>query len=278
MQSRYLYGMGLRLLGTYQVKDDLAISPASVDVPYSELEDCAETQAQYGLLLALAPHVSFQLRASDPDVKVAGMKLWNSQWFLMLLSIIANHPVHFPIQSSGPASEIKQAKTFISNVHFGRSVFSEPRELTADEMQLAISLFPSFQSMLAVKRFTHACIVACNNHREPNASVRVAAIWSGIEALMGFDYELRFRLALSIAQVLETSHPARIQRFDEVKALYDQRSKCVHGTGLSDERQGVCYERSQRLLRELLIFFTERRSLMSAQELTELSLSSAGAT
>ncbi|RYE07027.1 MAG: hypothetical protein EOP22_19390 [Hyphomicrobiales bacterium] len=264
--------MGVSLEHDYEINEHLSLHRTKIDAPYFEMEECAETQEQYGLLISLAPHVTFELRASAETTEDALVRSWNGQWFLMLMSIVIDHPIHFPVQSSHSGADIRLAKTHIENVYFGQTVFAPPKMVSSDEVTRVTELYGTFSSMLGVKRFTHACVVACNSHREPNRSVRIAAIWSGIEALMGFDYELRFRLALSIAQVLESDGIARRQRFLAVRALYDQRSKCVHGAGLAEDALAQCLSDSRALLNELILFFAARGSLMGPDEWTQLSL------
>ncbi len=72
----------------------------------------------------------------------------------------------------------------------------------------------------------------CHSH---DSRLIAASLWTGIEALFNIDHELRFRLALYISVIAETEGTKRYEKFKKVKALYDTRSKIVHGRKISKE-------------------------------------------
>jgi hypothetical protein len=105
----------------------------------------------------------------------------------------------------------------------------EPRAFSQEELQTCSEIFPKFSNLIHDERFAHAASIAANNFNEPRLSIRMAALWSGIEALLGFEQELRFRISFAVASLLESEHSKRQERFSAVKRLYDLRSKSVHG-------------------------------------------------
>lgn len=115
--------------------------------------------------------------------------------------------------------------------------------------------------------------MASNNYNEPKHSIRVAAIWSGIESLLEFEHELRFRIAATVAYLLEPQEDNRYLRFKNVKKLYDLRSKCVHGSGTKDKDQNAAVTESLNLLCELLILSIKRGSMIESAEMERIFFS-----
>jgi len=81
----------------------------------------------------------------------------------------------------------------------------------------------------------------------------VARLWGGIEALFGVKTELVHRISIYCASLLTKRGPARTKKFHELKALYDLRSKAVHGAALSEEKLQAAVDESFNLLSALLL-------------------------
>lgn len=71
----------------------------------------------------------------------------------------------------------------------------------------------------------------CHNH---DPRLTAASLWAGIEALFNVEAELRFRLSLYISVVTEDEGEKRYEKFKKAKALYDTRSKIIHGRKIPD--------------------------------------------
>ncbi len=86
-----------------------------------------------------------------------------------------------------------------------------------------------FVEMLEVPRFRLAVDALTTHQHLVAPRMMVASLWSGIEALFGIQTELRFRLAITSASLLEPRGPKRIEQYRRIKRLYDGRSQAVHG-------------------------------------------------
>src|SRR5215211_5996085 len=103
--------------------------------------------------------------------------------------------------------------------------------------------------MLEVPKFRLAVEALTTHQHLVSLRMMAASLWSGIEALLGIQAELRFRITLSIASILEPRGEQRSARYRRVKKLYDIRSKAVHGITLSEN--------------ELISHVAETRKLLS---------------
>lgn len=92
-----------------------------------------------------------------------------------------------------------------------------------------------FEELLKDSRFSLAVESLCYCHLLRDARMMAATLWAGIEALCGVRNELRFRIALIAAAILEPRGQRRRDLFKRVQELYDIRSKVVHGADVSTE-------------------------------------------
>jgi hypothetical protein len=147
---------------------------------------------------------------------------------------------------------------------------NEARAVSKKELTNWATLLPNFTKLLEIDRFRFAASIAGTVYVHPNASVQVASIFSAIEALIDADNELRFRISMTIAKLLANGAEERAELFRKMKKLYDGRSKCVHGGGLSREKVIKCRDTSLEILRQLIIFLVIRNELPNRQRLEDL--------
>jgi hypothetical protein len=96
-------------------------------------------------------------------------------------------------------------------------------------------------------------------------------VWSGIEGILGFDHELRFRIALALAHILTNHEEDRISAMKQYAKLYDDRSKCVHGAKKPKNLTDSLSE-SKRILRALILIVVERGSPFEREDWDKLFL------
>jgi hypothetical protein len=114
--------------------------------------------------------------------------------------------------------------------------------------------------------FSIALIAAVEWRYTKDARTAIARLWIGIEALLGVDSELVFRLALYGSSLLEDRGELRLKRFQQIKKLYSIRSKTVHGGEVSSQDlQNAIYD-SFDLLRDLLILFIQNGEAFQQQD------------
>lgn len=115
--------------------------------------------------------------------------------------------------------------------------------------------FPAFNSLAAESesfRFALEAFVDCRFAKE--ARTAIARLWSGIEAMLGIDSELVYRISLVAASLLEARGDARKRRFEEIKKLYGLRSKAVHGDKLPEDKVSFALGGARDLLGELILW------------------------
>lgn len=131
--------------------------------------------------------------------------------------------------------------------------------------------FETFNGLAATSpAFRYGLEAAADWRFQTDRRAAVARLWSGVEALFGVKSELVFRLSLLVASLLEARGELRESRYKVVKKLYDQRSKAVHGTEMSDQALDDAMSDSYILLRDLLLRIAERGEMLSERDLERL--------
>lgn len=108
---------------------------------------------------------------------------------------------------------------------------------------------------------------AMNDWRfSPDMRAGVARIWAGIEALLGVSAEISFRIALISAALLHPRGQARLDRYRQIRSLYNARSKAVHGDKMSSEQLAEAAAQSCRLLQQLLWMCLDLGAVPSSEQ------------
>lgn len=264
-----ILGTGIRLEEPIAVTDRLTFEPFKLPEDVDELAKLSAHKADFGFCCAFSDAISFALRLAPDTPKAAIVNTWNNSWAMVWLAILIKSPVYWPLTihyfDDGKAPILR-----CSNFYNGAAMYSKPFEINAEALKNHFVLYDDFLSLVGDRRFTHAASVAATNYNEPKGSIRVAAIWSAIEALLGFDHELRFRISASVAKLLENGPEAQEKRFKEVRKLYDLRSKCVHGAAITQEDQENTIRDSLNLLCELLFLFVEKKSIPDKSDIDKV--------
>lgn len=128
-------------------------------------------------------------------------------------------------------------------------------------------------NLVADPRFRMA-VDSLNAHsHQSSLRLSAASLWAGVEGLLEITTELRFRISVMIASYLEERGAARISLYSRCKALYDQRSKAVHGSKITDEDLQAHIVEVRSLLSRMLVKIVENKKVPHAQEYEALILS-----
>ncbi len=103
------------------------------------------------------------------------------------------------------------------------------------------------------ERFRFALEAAVDWRYSKDKKIAIARLWSGIESLFKINTELVFRISLFTSSILAPRGPQRLLLFNQIKKLYDTRSKAVHGEPVSEEKLIQAVSDSFDVLRGLLI-------------------------
>jgi hypothetical protein len=123
--------------------------------------------------------------------------------------------------------------------------------------------------LLELPEFRLAVESLTTHHFASSERMMAATLWAGIEALFEIQSELRFRLAIQIASILEPRGSTRRDLYRRVKKLYDVRSKAVHGSALSKDKMDEHIVEVRALLSRLLCKFTELGKVPNEEELED---------
>ena len=148
----------------------------------------------------------------------------------------------------------------------------EPEKLVSeDDLKWVSNNLSCLRNLLLTSpAFGLAADALMSHNHAPNNRLTATALWSGIEALFDISAELRFRLASYVATVLEKRGAARLQKYRDIKRLYDARSKIVHGATMDDAALVQHILDVRNVLSLLLCFVIERGAILSSDEVEEL--------
>ncbi len=94
----------------------------------------------------------------------------------------------------------------------------------------------------------------------------LAIIWAAIESILGVSSEIVFRISLNIASVLVAKGEERLNKFNQIRKLYDLRSKVVHGSELKPEQTAMAVEESFLLLSDLVVNMIEKNRILTKSD------------
>jgi hypothetical protein len=89
------------------------------------------------------------------------------------------------------------------------------------------------------------------------ADSRIVDLVTAVEALVGTEVEISFRLSYRAAGILAGDDDARVTIYQDLRGFYDTRSRVVHGGTLSAKHLArlADYELLRRYVRQLLVAF-----------------------
>jgi hypothetical protein len=88
---------------------------------------------------------------------------------------------------------------------------------------------------------------------QSSARMSIATSWAGLEALIGIEHELSYRIPMYLAVLLSDDPESRVATRDRVKRLYGLRSRAVHGAQVKEPELISTAEKSWVLLRDVLM-------------------------
>ncbi|MCC7066285.1 MAG: hypothetical protein IT456_26055 [Planctomycetes bacterium] len=193
-----------------------------------------------------------RLRPDDPQ---SAMTLgW---WLVSAIRIRTLGDFLVPAVSDHPWGTIAALPELSCNIQLledvprSRRLTSAPA-LTAAHLAWVEQYLVSFAKLLQEARFRLAVDCLTTHQHEASMRMTAASLWTGIEALFAVMSELRFRLASLAAAYLEPRGDSRVQRYRQLKRLYDVRSKVVHGAALEPDAVATHVVVVRQLLGSLL--------------------------
>ncbi len=103
--------------------------------------------------------------------------------------------------------------------------------------------------------------------KDPRSAL--ARIWCGIEAICGISSELVYRVSLVCSALLEDRGEKRLKSFQNIKKLYNYRSKAMHGDDVPEEQMLNALFSSYHLLRDLILLTGEKGHVLTDKDFNE---------
>jgi hypothetical protein len=141
------------------------------------------------------------------------------------------------------------------------------------DLDWATTYFGAFDALLKEHRFQNAVRCYGNAHYLFDNDAKIMLLWAGIEGLLDIDSELRRRIALHAAILLDGTPEEKAAYFARIKKGYDVRSRVVHGGGAKPEALQQGFALAGEVLITLLRKCVELGRVPSAAELDERAAS-----
>jgi ribosomal protein L29 len=119
-------------------------------------------------------------------------------------------------------------------------------------------------------RFSTALDALCSYLHTERDRMKAAQLWVGIEAIFEVQFEISYRVPLLAALMLKPRGPGCKQLRDQVKKLYNERSKAIHGQEFKNAKEHV--HEVRKLLARLLTKIIEDGHLPNKDDFDDLAL------
>lgn len=252
-RDTYLYLQGLGVEHSIRLGEHVELRPARCEPNPDTIIALCKSEIDIGVAAIFLRQVTSQLHVTAKGPKQLAERAWNALWNAVLMSALYDRDVVCNFQCDTPAQELSTASHMeITNYHLRGLSPLPPRILGEEDIKWIESHVEAAWSLLDADSFQTAVHALASYRWNPHPRVRLAVLWSGVEGLFGIESELAFRLRLYIARFLEPQdEDKRRLLFANVRRLYSERSRAVHGSIMKDSVGGAI-EESAQLLRDLV--------------------------
>ena len=247
----FLFLNGLAVNRRTRLSEHLHLLPTTCSADPDLICKLLTKDIDVGVAILFLGGVQSQIHVVADTAEELAKRAWNSVWDAVLISALFHCDAICNFQSDTPAEKLTPTSNLrVTNYHLRGLSREEPRMITESEATWIGQNFEKARALLAEPAFQNAVhsLASYSWHSLPRA--RLALLWSGIEGLFDIDSELVFRLSLYAARFLEPSNEAqRMQIFKDVKRLYKNRSRAVHGSEIKGDANACVRESADLLLR-----------------------------
>ncbi|MBE6519315.1 MAG: hypothetical protein E7Z70_07285 [Thermoplasmata archaeon] len=245
----YLYVSGLKIPRTIRVGEGIFLSPVVCDPNPDDMINCMMkngngSEYDLGVLISTLRYTTSEIVVIKKSGKDLAIATWNSQWTIIAISAILNCHAMWYFQSNRSASEFGSS----SNVNIvSREIVCVPhsiREVTEKECEFIEKAIPVVEKLEIDSRFQTAISALWSSNMSPRPAIQAMIIWGGIESLFLIKNNIKNRLSEKISDFLNDESLK-----EEVKDLYNQRSKSVHEFSNNEEQ----FVKSSKMLLHRLI-------------------------
>ena len=146
-----------------------------------------------------------------------------------------------------PAEPVSAPSTSNAAFRIRRTV--EPRLLLADDFDWVRNNLAKIVQLTEDDSFQTAVEALCTYMLASNDRMKVAQLWAGVEAIFDIEYELRYRLATLSAKLLGLTSVQSREVYADMKTLYGERSKIIHGKQLAKNKDAHDAKVREHILR-----------------------------
>lgn len=269
------------VLGLNCDTEELALAPLAklqrVSEPPGEVELAAalENKAIFSAIGRYAYQIQHELTVSREHVENDQQAFNVAWWIVSALRIRALSEILIPAVADHSWSTIAAVTDGTCHAQLVEDVpqarrFGAPVQVQQVDLDWVSSNLTRFADLLEQPNFRLAVESLSTHHFSTSERMMVASLWAGIEALFGIQSELRFRLAVVVASVLEPRGEARRDLYRMVKQLYDTRSKAIHGSPLTKVKIEEHILEVRKLLSRLLCSFVEAGAVPTEEQVEAL--------
>ena len=146
----------------------------------------------------------------------------------------------------------------------------EPTTVNTDDLNWVKNHLKTVVELNKETRFSIALDALCSYLHTERDRMKAAQLWVGIEAIFEVQYEISYRLPLLAALMLNPRGQDCKQFRDQVKKLYNERSKAIHGKEFKNAKDHVTEVR--KLLAALLTKIIQDGQLPTKEDFDDLVL------
>lgn len=265
-----IMGHGLKLHDDFALVPGITISPITMLAITDSFgtDGIASLKKNFGAL-AMEPLANFSVLIEEPlGGQVLATKAWNALWIFSLLALSCRAPVISLYCVAEGTNDFT-----LANRNLIINPLPNPVCISTSQLQWAADHCARFNKLVDDERFRSSQRYYNNSHYLADYDARLMLLWAGIEGILDVQAELRHRIALHAAILLDGDAKAKSEHFSNVKKAYDIRSKVVHGSGADAASLNKAYEFTSRLLIGLLRKCVELGRVPPASELDQLAAS-----
>ena len=252
-KKTYLFLSGLKVQEAFRLRSGVELLPIRNRRRFRTVVLSDPNIYNRAFYVLLENNIRSQLVIRSTDPKSEAINAWNAQWDAILLGALFNCEIIANIQSDRSFDRVVESAEMHLTNPFMHGNALPPYLLKSQDVDWLKKYYCKAHALLgdATNVYSVAVHAMATYRWHTLPRVQLAILWSGIEALfVDVKAELSFRLAMCIALFLSGEDKKRaVQMYDEVRALYKDRSSAVHGSELKTKKKNPVSESAQLLLK-----------------------------
>lgn len=237
-----------------------------------ELSDALEDKLQLSRIWGYSSIIGYELFIEDNSGDYDFRGGFLAYYLLSALRVISGAEFIVPLAcnyslSCIPAVSKDSVKVVVLEDHPKSKIFDSNSKFTQDDFKWIEKYIANFYDLITnYHQFRIAVDTFVNYNQHANDRMCIVALWAGIEAILGVNQELSFRLAAYISAYLEPFGEERLKLFKHLKKMYSFRSQAVHGVTMKDSQINNHIEATKLILRKIIIKITESNRMPNAND------------